>query len=260
MIRLRTLALILLLLWPAIAFCDEKQPVEILIFYAQGCKPCQDVREQVIPLLEIKYGDKIKIQELDFHKPENYFKLIELQDKYNWHPEENVTPTLFIDGKFLEGKKEINIYLSLYIDTALSKGGQAIPVSPVSTVDLEARFKLFTPLAVFTAGLIDGVNPCAFTVIIFFISFLSLQGYSRRKILAIGISFILAVFLTYVFIGFELFNFLFRLKAYWVIVKVLYILGALLCFSLAGFAFYDFVKFRKTSKTQDLVLQFVLIS
>jgi hypothetical protein len=40
-----------------------------------------------------------------------------------------------------------------------------------------------------------------------------------------------------------------------VIVKIVYIAGALLCFTLAGFAFYDFVKFYRTHQAQEMVLQ-----
>jgi len=156
----------------------------------------------------------------------------------------------------LVGSDDIKEYLVLYIDTALSElGYKPMPGADSSASDLVSRFQLIRPIGVISAGLIDGINPCAFTAIIFFISFLTLQGYARRQILAIGLSFILAVFITYCLIGVGLFNFLYKLKAYWVVVKIVYIAGALLCFSLAGFAFYDFVRFNKTGQLQGLVLQ-----
>jgi cytochrome c biogenesis protein CcdA len=254
--RLSAITLILILLFSATGFSQTEEPLELLLFVSEHCKPCQEFKQGILPGIKEKYRDRIKIKELDFDKPENVVRLMDLQDKYNWYPQENKTPTVFIDGKFLVGKENLERYLGIYIDTALSKQSyEPIPETELSTSDLVSRFKLIRPLGVISAGLIDGINPCAFTVIIFFISFLTLQGYGRRKILTIGLSFILAVFITYVLIGIGLFNFLYKLKAYWIIVKAIYIAGAILCFSLAGFAFYDFVRFRKTGQTQGLILQ-----
>ncbi|MGD9014581.1 MAG: cytochrome c biogenesis protein [Candidatus Omnitrophota bacterium] len=254
--KLKSLILILFLLFPATAFAQFDEPLELILFVSQHCKPCQEFKERILPQIKEKYRDKIRINELDFDQPQNVVRLLDLQDKYNWHPEENKTPTVFIDGKFLVGTEDLERYLAIYIDTALSeRGSRPIPKTDSPTSDLVSRFKLIRPLGVISAGLIDGINPCAFTVIIFFISFLTLQGYGRRKILTIGLSFILAVFITYVLIGVGLFNFLYKLKTYWIIVKIIYTAGAILCFSLAGFAFYDFVKFRKTGQTQGLTLQ-----
>ena len=240
---------------PLFAEARSEQPYEILLFSSPHCRSCRLVKEDLIPAVSKKYEQRLKIKELDIAQPGDYLKLLELQDRYNWHPKETSTPTIFVDGKFLVGADEIKKYLEIYIDTALSKQGY-VPVSLVgSPPDLISRFKLITPLGVITAGLIDGINPCAFTVIILFISFLTLQGYGRLQVLAIGFSFILAVFIIYLLIGIGCFSFLYQLKSYWAVVKITYITGALLCFILAGFSFYDFVKFRCTHKTQDLVLR-----
>jgi hypothetical protein len=54
------------------------------------------------------------------------------------------------------------------------------------------------------AGLLDGINPCAFTTILFFLSYLAYIGRSRREILVTGLCFTGAVFATYLAIGFGL--------------------------------------------------------
>jgi cytochrome c biogenesis protein CcdA/glutaredoxin len=265
-------------LFPAAVFSQSEEPVEILLFFSEHCRPCQEIKKDFLPRIKEKYRGKIRIEELDITQPANYLRLLELQDKYKSHTEKIFTPTIFIDGKFLVGSREVRKYFEIYIDSVLSRRG----FSPsrllkdergkvkaslreklllgtiargVTSADLISRFKLISPLAVITAGLIDGINPCAFTVIIFFISFLALQGYGRRQVLAIGFSFVLAVFLIYVLIGLGLFSFLYKLKAYWLVVKIVYTAGALLCFILAGLALFDFIKFRRTGQTQDLILQ-----
>ena len=259
------------------AYSNTEEPVEILFFFSLNCRACERVRQNIFPKIEAKYKERIKIEKLDYGKPENFLRFLELQEEYDWHPEKIKTPTLFIDGKFLVGQGDIDKYLDIYIDTALIKKGYVSAPSVSSppkilsllpakdqegtvtetkpSIDLVSRFKLIRPLGVITAGLIDGINPCAFTVIIFFISFLALQGYDKRQVFAIGFSFILAVFIIYVLIGLGLFSFLFQLKAYWTVVNIVYKGGAILCFVLTSFAFYDFVKFRRTRQTQNLVLQ-----
>lgn len=55
-------------------------------------------------------------------------------------------------------------------------------------------------LVIFT-GLIDGINPCAFGVLLFFIAFLYTMRRSKMEIYKVGIVFIFMIFLTYLLIG-----------------------------------------------------------
>ncbi|MBP5231953.1 MAG: hypothetical protein J6333_00940, partial [Planctomycetes bacterium] len=55
-------------------------------------------------------------------------------------------------------------------------------------------------------GFVDGFNPCAFATVILFVSMLAAAGRDRRTILAIGISFIVAVFVTYYALGVAFFK------------------------------------------------------
>ena len=61
-------------------------------------------------------------------------------------------------------------------------------------------------IPVFLAGLLDGINPCAFTTLIFLISYLRLLGRRGREVLKIGFSFTLAVFVSYFLIGLGFFQ------------------------------------------------------
>jgi cytochrome c biogenesis protein CcdA len=55
-------------------------------------------------------------------------------------------------------------------------------------------------LAVVLAGLVDGLNPCAFATIIFFVSYLSLSGKKGKEILITGASFTVGVFIAYLLV------------------------------------------------------------
>lgn len=66
---------------------------------------------------------------------------------------------------------------------------------------MRKRFESFGLLFLAGAGLVDGINPCAFTVIIFFLAYLAHVGQSRRQVFTAGIVFAIAVFVTYYAIG-----------------------------------------------------------
>jgi hypothetical protein len=136
-------------------------------------------------------------------------------------------------------------------------GAMGLPLASdnATPVDLVKRFKSFRPLAIVSAGLIDGINPCAFTVIVFFISFLAFQGYRRAQMAIIGMSFIFAVFLTYLLLGLGLFSFIYKVRGFWLVTKTInYLIGAF-SLVLGFFAVSDFVKYKKTGDTEGLVLQ-----
>jgi cytochrome c biogenesis protein CcdA len=123
------------------------------------------------------------------------------------------------------------------------------------TVDLAVRFKSFKTVGIIAAGLGDGINPCAFTVIVFFISFLSLQGYRKKELVAIGLSFILAVFITYILIGLGLFNIIYSLDKFLWVRKIFNIAIGIFSITLGVLSVYDLVNFKKTSHTEGLILQ-----
>jgi cytochrome c biogenesis protein CcdA/glutaredoxin len=66
---------------------------------------------------------------------------------------------------------------------------------------LRAGFGMMSVAAVVTGGLLDGVNPCAFATLILFVSYMRVAGRERGKLLAVGLSFIAAVFVAYLLVG-----------------------------------------------------------
>ena len=66
---------------------------------------------------------------------------------------------------------------------------------------VDETFSDMTLGIVLAAGLLDGVNPCAFATIIFFLSYLQIARRSPREILMVGVAFISAVFIAYFSIG-----------------------------------------------------------
>jgi cytochrome c biogenesis protein CcdA len=61
-------------------------------------------------------------------------------------------------------------------------------------------------IPIFLAGLVDGINPCAFTTLLFFMSYLGLRGGSRKRMAVAGLTFAAGVFVAYFLLGLGLVN------------------------------------------------------
>ncbi len=67
--------------------------------------------------------------------------------------------------------------------------------------EVDRRYEAFTLPVVIGAGLLDGLNPCAFATIIFFLSYLQIARRTPREMLMVGAAFISAVFIAYLAAG-----------------------------------------------------------
>jgi hypothetical protein len=226
---------------------------KLIFFYSVGCHECMDVKNEFLPNLLRKYEGRITLDSRDIADIENYKFLLGLEKQYGISQAVKV-PIIFFAGNRLSGKTGIMRDL----DRLLREKASATPPAGQegrSSFDLAKHFLSFTPLAVASAGLIDGINPCAFTVIIFFISFLALQGYKKRELIVTGIFYILAVFITYLLIGLGFFGFFYSLKGFWLISRIFNLSIGVLSIILGIAAVYDFVIYKKTENTEGLILQ-----
>jgi cytochrome c biogenesis protein CcdA len=224
---------------------------KLIVFHSPACHRCAEIKNEVMPDIENEFRGSVEIEYRDISDIENYKLLLSLKEKYKSKIALDL-PVLFFEGEFLNGRQDVRNRLSALITKSLikSRKEEALP-----SMDLIRRFNTFTPIAIISAGLIDGINPCAFTVIVFFISFLTLQGYRRKELIAIGICFIFSVFLTYLLIGLGIFNFLYQLKGFWFIARITNISIGIFSIILGLLAVYDFFKFKKTQTTEGLFLQ-----
>jgi cytochrome c biogenesis protein CcdA/glutaredoxin len=235
---------------PVFAAGQNKLP-KLVIFHSPACHNCQEAKASLIPAIEQEFRGRINIEYRDITVKDDYLYLLSLQKKYG---KENLQglPVFFFNGQFLENKGDIRKNLSGLISSSLSLG---VKQEGAQFVDLTEIFQSFKPAVIIGAGLVDGINPCAFTVIVFFMSFLALQGYRKRELVAIGLAFIFAVFLTYLLIGLGVFQFLYRIQGFWLATRIInYSIGGF-SIILGGLAAYDFIKFKKTGSAEGLVLQ-----
>lgn len=135
---------------------------------------------------------------------------------------------------------------------------QNLSHSSAAAADLaqhEAFFNQITAWAIIGAGLADGINPCAFAVIVFFISFLAVYKYNRKEIVLVGAAYCVSVFTAYMLLGLGFFRFLYALKGLAYVTLVVQWVTIVLCAAFFVLSFYDFWIYRKTKQSDKMLLQ-----
>lgn len=118
-----------------------------------------------------------------------------------------------------------------------------------------SKFESFNVCIVGAAGFLDGINPCAFTTIVFFISFLAFAGYRKREMVIAGSFFTIAVFIAYFLIGLGIFKFLRSMSIFSYAALVINIIVGSLAFVLGILSIVDYFRFKKTRDTKNSMLQ-----
>ncbi|MFH1245024.1 MAG: cytochrome c biogenesis protein CcdA [Candidatus Omnitrophota bacterium] len=221
-----------------------KIPVEF--FFSYGCRGCLWVKDTFLPELEDEYKDKIIVTGHDISTPGELALKLSMEREYGILG--GSVPLIFLPGNIaLEGKNEI----SRGLKTALQGlSGRAIPAETNKIVSKEktitGNFFGFSPAVISLAGLLDGLNPCAFATMVFFVSFLTINSFRKRQIIYIGGAFITGVFLTYLGLGLGIFEVFKKMQIYVWLSRLVYYGIAGLTLSLGIYSMYDYLRYRKT--------------
>lgn len=232
--------------------CAFDQPIYAAYFYTTGCKDC-GLAEVEIGQLEKKFNLKIE-----------KFNIKEDADLAIWMAERLKidsnfgTPALFIGEHAWIGDSEIKLEQMMPKLEALRAEGSPRFWDRYDKTSgqshLIERFKELGKFGILLAGLIDGLNPCAFATIIFFVSYLSISNRKGKEILITGGMFTMGVFLAYFVVGLGFYKVLEKLMD---IVKpiglIINIITAVLCLVFAFLSIKDFFKAR-AGDTADMAL------
>lgn len=238
---------LLLLLLPLGVFAQEK--IKVYVFVAPTCGHCIKMKHEFLPAFTHRVKDMAEVIEIDTSKNSLLFK--ESMDAYG---AQYATPAMAIGQTLLQGYPPQIGYNALATVQRAYENGEKSKVKEAEKTAEEtfASFSLFTLLG---AGLADGVNPCAFAVIIFFISFLAVHKYTKKQVLVIGAAYCAAVFTAYLLIGLGIFNFLYAISGFQVVVRGFYLLTVILCFLLAALSIYDLLYYSKHKNADGMLLQ-----
>lgn len=241
-------------------FTGAKDVIPIAVFYRAGCGDCDWLLDAYIPKLEREFSKHLAFEYYDVSLQENFEKKLRVEEEAGVMG--GGIPQVFVAGRLLSGRNEIENKLGDILKKIIAEGtykaGQKAVLTDTDTKGsrrLVERFKSFTPLAIIGAGLLDGINPCAFSTIVFFLSFLSLMGFNLRQMVLVGISFTLAVFLTYLGLGLGIFVGLERLKMFTSFSKYFDAAVGGIAIILGTGSLYDYIYFKKKGVSEGMLLQ-----
>ncbi len=249
------LFLLLISLLPAGITVQAADNIPVVFFSTPGCEECAitrnylDALKEIYPYIEIKEFpvSETKNKELLAH----FSSIYALPDnKINVTPAVFIGKTTFVREETFKGLDKV-IESYNYSETEFINNALASETSSNGLVEL---FKKFGVLTILGAGLIDGYNPCAFTVLIFFISLLLIRSRSKKDILFVGTSFTLGLGLSYFLLGIGLFNIISKWKYFDEIARWVYLATAIVTLVFAVLTFQDYFKAKKGA-TKDMALQ-----
>ncbi len=245
--------------------------VDLVYFYQKGCPKC-DRANVLLKYLAKKYP-QLNIKEIDLNTADGKRFNETLSGRLNLSSEKRlIAPSIFVGKDYLlpdeitESKVEalIQKYAEKTVP-AVSEGKPAPVIPPPSMTptpeetkkaeeSIIQRFKSLGILTIVSAGLIDGINPCAFATLIFFISYLSFVGRKRREILWVGLGFSAAVFGTYLLIGFGILRFIQHFSFLPIFSRIVYLLTIAFALILGILSLYDYIQLKR-GRSSDMKLQ-----
>lgn len=172
-------------------------------FTETGCSHCDAFLYTQKAKLEERYNVRILLETHDILSAEGYAACVEMLKEHRL--KFTVFPVLFIGWNIYRGSSAIEENVPKEIEYYLKHGSYrpAMPRTDELADDAVQSEKAFGASIIpsIAAGLLDGINPCAFSTMLFFLSFIALHRRDRRSLAWVGLSFILAVFVAYFLIG-----------------------------------------------------------
>jgi cytochrome c biogenesis protein CcdA len=230
-----------------------------LIFFSSDCSYCRKLLNSELPRVAKKYRVAMKVSYYDLGVDGTYDLFLNAGQEFGKQGAD--VPAIFIGRTVLGGEKEITGRLGDEIadfcrNSAAYHSREIKPFQKIhdTATIKENAFNTLTYSIVLGAGLLDGINPCAFTTVIFLISYLGLVGGTRKQMLYTGGMFTLAVFIAYFAIGilfFSLVKMIIRQHVFSVVINSLLLAFVLF---LAVFSFIDFIRCLR-GRVSDITLQ-----
>jgi cytochrome c biogenesis protein CcdA/glutaredoxin len=238
------------------AAANEAPAIHLAYFYQPGCRECDRVQLD-LNYLQHRYPQLV-VHAFDV-KAEA--ALAEWLGQRAGLPEEKrlIAPVVFVGDKALVGEELHARSLEALIARHAASGAGPVwegwgASQSEAAGSIVERFRSFGLLTVLAAGLVDGLNPCAFATIVFFISYLAFMGRQGQEVLAVGAAFALGVFLTYLGVGIGLLKFLASLPFLDAVSRWVYGLTAALCLFLAAGSLHDWQQARR-GKPEEMRLK-----
>jgi len=233
--------------------------VSLQLFYTEGCYKCGEVK-QFMERLERQYAGRLRVERLDIADLSNYKRMMDYERRHGVR--QSVPMEVFAAGRVFLGHESIlhdlgpalaNVFSALTAPPSNFATNLPAPCAqpsfcspsprliPTATVLTRLRFWL-----VAGAGLIDGINPCAFATIVFLVSILASGRYTTAQITQAGLTFSAAVFLAYFLMGLGAMKALHRLDVFRTVADAVYWMVAVLAVVAGAFQARDAIAYART--------------
>lgn len=186
-------------------FPSARTELRGVYFTETGCGHCDAFLTSGAAKLEEAYGVRLILEKHDILSVQGYAlcesMLADRGLKFT------AFPVLFMGNNAYRGSAAVEAgirgEIEHYLKHASYRPALSEAPAPAASGAAAAGFTAaFLP--VFAAGLLDGINPCAFSTMLFFLSFVGLRRKERRGVALTGLGFIAGVFAAYFFLGFGL--------------------------------------------------------
>ncbi|WP_428044426.1 hypothetical protein [Candidatus Avelusimicrobium fimicolum] len=252
--------LLLTLAFFAVSFGAWAKPVDAVLFTSPYCPHCRHLKQDGFPqAFKEKHQDKVRLTEYDLTQDAN--NVIFSQTLEAYHLDNAGIPMLIVGETVLQGyPAQIGPGADAAVQKAIDNNEETrVPgLQKEEAHSLQTHETLFSQItlwAIIGAGLADGVNPCAFAVIVFFVSFLAAYKYTKKEIVIVGSAYCTAVFLAYVLMGLGAFHVLYAMKAFRYVTLAVQWGMVGLCGVFLLLSIYDFVVYQRTKKSEKMLLQ-----
>ena len=243
------------LLTPIHTHAESQPDIVLHLFYSSACSSCHEAMTSLLEVAKLRPELKITYHNLLYPNEEQlkqaFCRYYRVPSKYM--PE---FPLAFVGDQYLRENQMNETYLNPLIKM-FKRNAIHTPAEKDILALKRAPDKRLTEIKVVTiiiAGLIDGINPCAFLTLTFLMSLLYVQHASRKKIIIISIFYTAAVFLTYLAAGMGLSTLIGSLEKWsWLLEVLQFAIGmAAIFFGLQSFR--DFSAMRR-GEYQEVALK-----
>ncbi len=190
----KALCIILLIILLTTSVLEVDASVVVIeFFYHPDCSPCLEPK-RLLEDLNQEYSPLIKVEWMNMKSKEAF-------DRYMYY-QMSMRPSLVFNhdpstALYNLSEKNMRLKIEYYIANPIVTNGSKEGRDPNLIID---RPVLTLPMVII-AGLVDGINPCAFSLLIFFLSFLFSLKRIRVSIIGMGLTYILGNFIGYISIG-----------------------------------------------------------
>ena len=240
---------------------DKKLPAIAVIeyFHQAGCGDCRMIDTFIIPKIEENFRGKFKIEKYDTAVMDSFLRFAFFRDKLDIKGNETVC--MIVNGRHaFNGYKNIETGLLKQIGDSIRMNERPDDSfnsrsSKEKDEILRKHAENITMGTLAAAGFVDGINPCVFSTLVFFMSILAVSGVKGRRLLFFGLIYCLACSITYFLLGLGILRFIKLFYGYDMMRIILNrgMFAILLVFAIISFR--DAWIFRKTGNAGGVLLQ-----